>query len=113
MLCALLYLLLRRAVRWDRWIFQRTDEHRGRAGGPSPSAEGPQAPGGQAAASPSRPGLHGRDQPIGESFYWGYWGPYLSLPAPAGEPIGESLYWARTCPRRTGGGAVGESFLLG
>jgi hypothetical protein len=46
----------------DRWLLERTIEHRGRAGGPSPPAEGPQAPGRQAASSPSRPRVHGRDQ---------------------------------------------------
>jgi transposase len=38
-----------------RLLFQRTDEHRGGAGGPPPSAEGPQAPCRQATSSSSRP----------------------------------------------------------
>lgn len=46
----------------DRWLSQRTDDHRSRGGGPSPPVDGPQAPGGEAASTPSRPIVHGRDQ---------------------------------------------------
>jgi hypothetical protein len=46
----------------DRRLLQRAGERRSRARYPSSSAKGPQAPGGQAASSPSRPAIHGRDQ---------------------------------------------------
>ena len=44
----------------DRWLLQRTDERRSRGSGPSSPVDGPQAPGGQAAPSPSRPAIPGR-----------------------------------------------------
>jgi hypothetical protein len=60
---ALVYLLLRPRGPVDDWLLQRTSPHRSRTDGPSPPAEGPQAPGGQAPSTPSRSAIHGRGEP--------------------------------------------------